>query len=245
MSNRTGPQTSKLQEMNNFQLKKNSDASQIKQYFTEVLKLKQTGEEFPVDLELVWPLVYSEKRKAINVLKKEYIEGEDFYLEQMGEVVKINKLKNGVKIDAKLSVSCMEYFIAKKVRPVFEVYRQVFHKSVLDNGALFWILKAMKRKEKKIIGRRLFENFHLTQKKTAEVLGVAEKTVSHWKNSNNWEHLNTGEFVPNILNVVEKIELPEEIGDTILDISNKAARKLIAKQLKIFINELNGKGGIL
>ena len=27
----------------------------------------------------------------------------------------------------KLSVSCLEYFIARKVRPVFEVYRQVFH----------------------------------------------------------------------------------------------------------------------
>ena len=27
----------------------------------------------------------------------------------------------------KLSVSCMEFFVARKVRPVFEVYRQVFH----------------------------------------------------------------------------------------------------------------------
>lgn len=29
----------------------------------------------------------------------------------------------------KLSVSCLEYFIVKKVRPVFEVYRKVFHKT--------------------------------------------------------------------------------------------------------------------
>lgn len=28
----------------------------------------------------------------------------------------------------KLTVSCMEFFIVRKVRPVFEVYRQVFHK---------------------------------------------------------------------------------------------------------------------
>ena len=27
-----------------------------------------------------------------------------------------------------LSVPCLEFFIARKVRPVFEVYRQVFHK---------------------------------------------------------------------------------------------------------------------
>lgn len=30
----------------------------------------------------------------------------------------------------RLSVSCLEFFIARKVRAVFEVYRQVFHKSV-------------------------------------------------------------------------------------------------------------------
>lgn len=29
-----------------------------------------------------------------------------------------------------LSIPCLEYFIARKVRPVFEVYRQVFHKVV-------------------------------------------------------------------------------------------------------------------
>lgn len=28
-----------------------------------------------------------------------------------------------------LTVSCLEYFIVKKVRPVFEVYRKVFHKA--------------------------------------------------------------------------------------------------------------------
>lgn len=29
-----------------------------------------------------------------------------------------------------LSIPCLEYFIARKVRPVFEVYRKVFHKVV-------------------------------------------------------------------------------------------------------------------
>lgn len=32
------------------------------------------------------------------------------------------------KITYMLSVPCLEFFIARKVRPVFEVYRQVFHK---------------------------------------------------------------------------------------------------------------------
>ena len=34
-----------------------------------------------------------------------------------------------VKLEYNISVSCMEFFIARKVRPVFEVYRQVFHKT--------------------------------------------------------------------------------------------------------------------
>ena len=37
---------------------------------------------------------------------------------------------NNNKITYMLSTSCLEYFIARKVRPVFEVYRQVFHKAV-------------------------------------------------------------------------------------------------------------------
>lgn len=32
------------------------------------------------------------------------------------------------KVTYMLSVPCLEFFIARKVRPVFEVYRQVFHK---------------------------------------------------------------------------------------------------------------------
>lgn len=32
-----------------------------------------------------------------------------------------------------LSVPCLEFFIARKVRPVFEVYRKVFHKVVEGN----------------------------------------------------------------------------------------------------------------
>lgn len=51
-----------------------------------------------------------------------------FYnLAQNGKVVKYNELINGIAYDAKLSISCLEYFIARKNRSVFEVYRQVFH----------------------------------------------------------------------------------------------------------------------
>lgn len=111
------------------QLTKQSSDSDIKKYFMAVLKLAKSSEQFPVNLEEVWPLVYSEKGKAVRALKENFIEGEDYHLAQNGKVVKSNELINGVVYDAFLSVSCLEYFIVRKVRPVFEVYRKVFHKT--------------------------------------------------------------------------------------------------------------------
>ena len=113
----------------NLMLTKDSAPEQMKNYFSKILKLSQTGKVFPIDLNDVWPLLYKQKVKALAVLRSDFIEGEDYQLSQTGKVVNSNNLKNGVKIDARLSVPCMEYFIAKKVRPVFEVYRQVFHKA--------------------------------------------------------------------------------------------------------------------
>jgi hypothetical protein len=108
---------------NQITLKKSSTENEIKTYFQQVLELKQSGEEFPVNLELVWPLVYSAKEKAVRALKKDFIENEDFVaFAQNGEGGKF------ASIDYKLSTSCLEYFIARKVRSVFDVYRKVFHR---------------------------------------------------------------------------------------------------------------------
>jgi hypothetical protein len=106
-------------------LTKSSTENEIKTYFKRVLELKQSGEEFPVNLELVWPLVYSEKGKAVRALISEFIESVDYQvLAQNGK----NPIGGRPSDDYHLSVSCMEYFIARKVRTVFDVYRQIFHK---------------------------------------------------------------------------------------------------------------------
>lgn len=113
----------------NFFLSKNSSSDDIRRYFEAVLKLSQSNEQYPVDIDEVWMLVYSERSKAVRALKSNFIEGEDFVaLAQNG---KQNNLHSGGsnKIDYKLSLPCMEYFIARKVRPVFDVYRKVFHKT--------------------------------------------------------------------------------------------------------------------
>jgi len=103
-------------------LQKDSNETQIKAYFCKILELSQASEAFPVNLDDVYPLVYSAKGKAVRALKVNFIENVDF--------ITIAQNGNGGKfaeITYKLSIPCLEWFIARKVRPVFEVYRTVFH----------------------------------------------------------------------------------------------------------------------
>ena len=131
--------------MSNIQLTKSSSESDLKRYFTAVLELSQSDNKFPINLDEVWPLVYSEKGKAVRALRKNFFEGEDYItsslssLAQNGKsVVRGNagKLQGSTPTDYFLTLSCMEYFIARKVRPVFEVYRQVFHKVAVEKTYL-------------------------------------------------------------------------------------------------------------
>ena len=107
-------------------LSKKSGNEQIRQYFTQVCKLHDGGSEFPVDLDTVWPLVYSEKGKAVRALIDDemFQEGIDYQVfAQNGKNSKGGRPTNKYMI----SIACMEYFIARKERAVFEVYRTVFH----------------------------------------------------------------------------------------------------------------------
>ena len=118
------------------QLTKQSTAQEIKAYFEEVLKLSKDSKEFPVNLEEVWPFVYADKGKAVRALKSNelFVEGIDFILlaqngKQEGNNGKqVNSWGGNNQVTYMLSLPCLEFFIARKVRPVFEVYRQVFHK---------------------------------------------------------------------------------------------------------------------
>lgn len=118
------------------QLTKQSTDQEIKAYFEEVLRLSRDSEEFPVNLDEVWPLVYAEKGKAVRALKSNdlFVENVDYKpFAQNGKQVENNGKQDhswggNNQVTYMLSVPCLEFFIARKVRPVFEVYRQVFHK---------------------------------------------------------------------------------------------------------------------
>lgn len=110
------------------QLTKSSSSEEIKKYFDAVLRLAKASEEFPVNMDEVWPLVYSEKSKAVRALRDNFMEGIDFRpLAKNGERSEGGQFAGG-GTDYYLSIPCMEFFIARKVRAVFEVYRQVFHR---------------------------------------------------------------------------------------------------------------------
>lgn len=111
--------------MNNLILSKESSESEIKRYFNAVLELSKSDNEFPINLDEVWMLVYPRKDHAVRVLKENFIEGVDY---QVFPIFEENPQGGRPTNEYRLTVSCMEFFIARKVRPVFEVYRQVFHK---------------------------------------------------------------------------------------------------------------------
>ena len=124
------------------------DPQGIIKYFEKVRELHKSGEQFPVDLDLVWMLVYEHKHKAIETLKENFIQmTESQSLTQKGERLNDNELQNGfdykvvkervraghtfsIKEKYHLSVSCMEHFIVRKVRHVFDVFKDIFYKPV-------------------------------------------------------------------------------------------------------------------
>ncbi len=113
------------------QLTKQSTDQEIKAYFEEVLRMSKDSEEFPVNLDDVWPLVFGRKQEAVRALKNDklFVENIDFQPLRKDAQRSDNGQFNGCdKVTYMLSVPCLEFFIARKVRSVFEVYRQVFHK---------------------------------------------------------------------------------------------------------------------
>ena len=105
-----------------------STEAQIRAYFNGLLTIARTQtNDFPVNLEDVWRLVYGRKDNAIRSLKRYFLQDVDFQVFRQNE----EKSEKGRPIETYfLSLACLEFFVARKVRAVFEVYRQVFHKAI-------------------------------------------------------------------------------------------------------------------
>lgn len=107
------------------ELTKSSSSEEIKAYFNAILKLAKASEKYPVNLDEVGSLIYERKDSAVKALVRDFIENEDYKLLHR----KVEQVSGAKYVDDYyLTVPCLEYFIVKKVRSVFEVYRKVFHK---------------------------------------------------------------------------------------------------------------------
>lgn len=129
------------------QLSKSSTEEQIKQYFQGIVVLNNSSEEFPINLDDIWPIAYSRKDHAVRQLLTDFYEGIDFCVQSADNQF---FLKNGEKyIRGKgrpeqtyyLSVSCAEYLVVRKSRQIFEVYRRIFHKVVNEGTNLLGLGK--------------------------------------------------------------------------------------------------------
>lgn len=99
-----------------------SSNEELKAYFEAVCKIVDSNsDEFPITLDEVWPLCYARRDYATDALKKDFIEDVDYTITSVKTEV------GSTRYEYRLTTSCFEFFIARKVRPVFEVYRQVFH----------------------------------------------------------------------------------------------------------------------
>lgn len=110
---------------NDLVLSTTSNNEQLKAYFENVIKLSKNGDEFPVNLDEVWPIAYTSKGNAVRDLKNKFEEEYDY--QPLINIAKRNGAGGQNEVSYKITVSCMEYLVVRKVRDVFNVYRQVFH----------------------------------------------------------------------------------------------------------------------
>lgn len=104
----------------------NCTTAVIRNYFQYILLLSKSGEQFPVNLNDVFFLAHTRKDNAVRALISDdlFIQGVDYQIVLKNE----GNSKRGRKEEMyMMTIPCLEFFIARKVRPVFEVYRQVFH----------------------------------------------------------------------------------------------------------------------
>jgi len=99
---------------------------QVRVYLELLFKAEESGDPFPVDLDYVWALAYGSKfaAKRALVTAKEFYADIDYHIHNPADVVGRPQGGGTQPERIVLTLQCFEYFIARKNRAVFEVYRQ-------------------------------------------------------------------------------------------------------------------------
>ena len=179
----------------NLILTKESVPTDIERYFRGVLALDQQDKVFSVNLDDVWRLAYNRKDAAVRALKANFIENVDYLTLPQN----VERSEDGTFIsggtDYYLTSACLEYFVARKVRPVFEVYRRVFHHAVaqvqqqpslqeqIQANLTFadWAIKTLNINEASKLGwaKKISDKFGLAAELPDAVNAGTEKPITH------------------------------------------------------------------
>lgn len=181
-------------------LSKDSNPSDIERYFRGVLALDQQDKVFSVNLDDVWQLAYSRKDNAVRALKANFMENVDYIAIQKSENSSLPQNAEqdwggNNKVDYYITSACLEYFVARKVRPVFEVYRRVFHHAVaqvqqqpslqeqIQANLTFadWAIKTLNINEASKLGwaKKISDKFGLAAELPDAVNAGTEKPITH------------------------------------------------------------------
>lgn len=183
----------------NLILTKDSVPSDIERYFRGVLALDQQDKVFSVNLDDVWQLAYSRKDNAVRALKANFMENVDYIAIQKSENSSLPQNAEqdwggNNKVDYYITSACLEYFVARKVRPVFEVYRIVFHHAVaqvqqpslqeqIQANLTFadWAIKTLNINEASKLGwaKKISDKFGLAAELPDAVNAGTEKPITH------------------------------------------------------------------
>lgn len=184
----------------NLILTKESVSSDIERYFRGVLALDQQDKVFSVNLDDVWQLAYSRKDNAVRALKANFMENIDYIAIQKSENSSLPQNAEqdwggNNKVDYYITSACLEYFVARKVRPVFEVYRRVFHHAVAQvqqqpslqeqtqANLTFadWAIKTLNINEASKLGwaKKISDKFGLAAELPDAVNAGTEKPITH------------------------------------------------------------------
>ena len=174
----------------------------LKNYLANVITLGQSTDRFPVDLDDVWRLIYTQKKNAVRELERNplYKEGSEYEIREIDDFIfsTNGKNKSGHEDDSEietrgrkqqkyhLSVRCLEHFVLHRLPAMFEVYRQALHIAAQKTEGV--LLSAMATNEPILT-------------KTTNVEEIAEYIGKVYKSSEN------GDKFPICLNSVFQLRL--------------------------------------
>lgn len=112
----------------------------LRAYFEWVKERFDSGEQYPYDLEELVGIAFTQKVDAIRALEKEFTQPIDFCVKSQ------NPKNSHVGRPAKqylLAPLTFEFMVARRCKPVFDIYHQIFHavvnvaKTPVTSGQMF------------------------------------------------------------------------------------------------------------